>query len=46
VKSVNEKVEKSTLGDLGVLSDLKNQMETSERATKKKKADEESDENE
>jgi hypothetical protein len=24
VKSVNDKVEKSTLGDLGVLSDLKN----------------------
>jgi small subunit ribosomal protein S1 len=39
VKSVNEKVEKSTLGDLGVLSDLKSQMETKERDGKSKKAD-------
>lgn len=31
VKSVNEKVEKSTLGDLGVLSDLKSAMENKER---------------
>lgn len=30
VKSVNEKVEKSTLGDLSVLSDLKNRMENKE----------------
>ena len=36
VKSVNEKVEKSTLGDLGVLADLKNRMESGE----KKKAEE------
>jgi small subunit ribosomal protein S1 len=34
VKSVNEKVEKSTLGDLGVLGDLKNAMENKERGTK------------
>jgi small subunit ribosomal protein S1 len=31
VKSINEKVEKSTLGDLSVLSDLKSQMENKER---------------
>ncbi len=37
VKSVNEKVEKSTLGDLSVLSSLKQSMEQGERA---KKADE------
>lgn len=37
VKSVNEKVEKSTLGDLSVLSSLKQTMEQGERA---KKADE------
>jgi small subunit ribosomal protein S1 len=47
VKSVNEKVEKSTLGDLSVLSDLKNAMENTERASKsRKKQEEESDENE
>lgn len=34
VKSVNEKVEKSTLGDLGVLSSLKQSMENKERASK------------
>ena len=34
VRSVNEKVEKSTLGDLGVLSDLKNAMENTERGGK------------
>jgi small subunit ribosomal protein S1 len=34
VKAVNDKVEKSTLGDLSVLSDLKSQMENKERATK------------
>ena len=41
LKSVNEKVEKSTLGDLSVLSDLKSAMETKERGgkTKKKKFD-------
>src|SRR5690606_24788099 len=31
VRSVNEKVEKSTLGDLSVLSDLKSAMESNER---------------
>ncbi len=31
IRSINEKVEKSTLGDLGVLSDLKSAMETKER---------------
>ncbi|MBL7964623.1 MAG: 30S ribosomal protein S1 [Flavobacteriales bacterium] len=41
VKSVNEKVEKSTLGDLSVLSDLKSAMENKERATKGKKNEEE-----
>ena len=34
VKSVNEKVEKSTLGDLSVLGDLKSAMENKERAGK------------
>lgn len=34
VRSVNEKVEKSTLGDLSVLSDLKSAMESSERGGK------------
>ncbi len=34
VRSINEKVEKSTLGDLGVLSDLKNAMENNERGGK------------
>ncbi|HRF79253.1 MAG TPA: 30S ribosomal protein S1, partial [Flavobacteriales bacterium] len=34
VKSVNEKVEKSTLGDLSVLSNLKSQMENKERGSK------------
>ena len=34
VRSVNEKVEKSTLGDLSVLSDLKSAMESSERTGK------------
>ena len=37
VKSVNEKVEKSTLGDLSVLSDLKSAMETKERGGSKNK---------
>ncbi|MBX2983311.1 MAG: 30S ribosomal protein S1 [Flavobacteriales bacterium] len=37
VRSVNEKVEKSTLGDLSVLSDLKSAMETSERGGKSTK---------
>lgn len=32
VRSINEKVEKSTLGDLSVLSDLKHAMEDSERS--------------
>jgi len=34
VRSINEKVEKSTLGDLGVLSDLKSAMENNERGGK------------
>lgn len=37
VKSVNEKVEKSTLGDLSVLSDLKSAMESNERSGKSRK---------
>lgn len=37
VRSINEKVEKSTLGDLGVLSDLKHAMEDSERDGRKAK---------
>ncbi len=37
VRSVNEKVEKSRLGDLSVLSDLKNAMETTERTGKTKR---------
>jgi len=44
VKSVNEKVEKSTLGDLSVLSDLKSAMETKERTGKSRKKDIEEDE--
>ncbi|HRH70151.1 MAG TPA: 30S ribosomal protein S1 [Flavobacteriales bacterium] len=43
VKSVNEKVEKSTLGDLSVLSDLKSAMETKERTGKSRKKDIEED---
>ncbi|MCB0769147.1 MAG: 30S ribosomal protein S1 [Flavobacteriales bacterium] len=45
VKSVNEKVEKSTLGDLSVLGDLKSAMENKERSgkTSKKKFVEEDD---
>ncbi|MCB0780190.1 MAG: S1 RNA-binding domain-containing protein, partial [Flavobacteriales bacterium] len=45
VRSVNEKVEKSTLGDLSVLSDLKSAMENKERSgkTSKKKFVEEDD---
>ncbi|MCO5273709.1 MAG: 30S ribosomal protein S1 [Flavobacteriales bacterium] len=38
VRSINEKVERSTLGDLDVLSDLKHAMEDSERAKAKTKA--------
>ncbi|HMU12697.1 MAG: 30S ribosomal protein S1 [Bacteroidetes bacterium] len=38
VKSVNDKVEKSTLGDLSVLSDLKNQMQAGEGGKAKSKA--------
>lgn len=34
VRSINEKVEKSTLGDLSVLSDLKHAMESNERSGK------------
>ncbi len=36
VKSVNDKVEKSTLGDLDVLSNLKSQMEAGEGAPERK----------
>jgi small subunit ribosomal protein S1 len=43
VKSVNDKVEKSTLGDLSVLSDLKSAMENKERASKGKKNEEAED---
>ncbi|MBL7984364.1 MAG: hypothetical protein JNM91_05165, partial [Flavobacteriales bacterium] len=38
VKSVNDKVEKSTLGDLSVLGDLKRSMEAGEGAAVEKKA--------
>jgi small subunit ribosomal protein S1 len=38
VKSVNDKVEKSTLGDFGVLGDLKSAMENKEREAKARKA--------
>jgi small subunit ribosomal protein S1 len=37
IKSVNDRVEKSTLGDLSVLGDLKNRMEAGEGAPKKAK---------
>ncbi|MBK9758798.1 MAG: 30S ribosomal protein S1 [Flavobacteriales bacterium] len=37
IKSVNDKVEKSTLGDLSVLGDLKNKMEAGEGAPAVKK---------
>ena len=43
VKAVNDKVEKSTLGDLSVLSDLKSAMENKERASKGKKNEEAED---
>jgi small subunit ribosomal protein S1 len=43
VKSVNDKVEKSTLGDLSVLSDLKSAMENKERASKSRKHDKDND---
>ncbi len=47
VRSVNEKVEKSTLGDLSVLSDLREAMENNERGGKpskrKSRRDEEGD---
>ena len=49
VKSVNEKVEKSTLGDLSVLGDLKSAMESKERSgktSKKKFVEEDDDEDE
>ena len=32
VKNINEKVEKATLGDLGVLNELKNELQESEKA--------------
>jgi small subunit ribosomal protein S1 len=41
VKSINEKVEKSTLGDLSVLSDLKSAMETKERGGKTRRKEKE-----
>jgi small subunit ribosomal protein S1 len=40
VKKIKDSQEKTTLGDLSVLSDLKNEMETAEKKTRKKKADE------
>ncbi|MBL7963172.1 MAG: 30S ribosomal protein S1 [Flavobacteriales bacterium] len=43
IKSINEKVEKSTLGDLGVLGDLKSRMEAGEAARKDKPKAEEAD---
>jgi small subunit ribosomal protein S1 len=43
VKSVNDKVEKSTLGDLSVLSDLKSAMENKERGGKGNKNEEAED---
>ncbi|MEZ4739366.1 MAG: hypothetical protein R2818_08400 [Flavobacteriales bacterium] len=49
MKSVNEKVEKSTLGDLSVLGDLKSAMESKERSgktSKKKFVEEDDDEDE
>jgi small subunit ribosomal protein S1 len=44
VKSINEKVEKSTLGDLSVLSDLKSAMESNERSGKSRKKEREEEE--
>jgi small subunit ribosomal protein S1 len=44
IKSVNDKVEKSTLGDLNVLSDLKSKMEAGEGAKKTRKAKNEEEE--
>lgn len=35
IKNINEKVEKATLGDLGVLADLKNELQESEQAKAK-----------
>jgi len=39
VRSVNDKVEKSTLGDLSVLGDLKSAMENKERKTNEPEAE-------
>ena len=46
VKKIKDNLEKSTLGDLSVLSDLKNEMEQNEKkkAAPKKKADDEGEE--
>ena len=44
IKSVNDKVEKSTLGDLDVLSDLKSKMEAGEGTKKARKAKAEEEE--
>ncbi len=41
IKSVNDKVEKSTLGDLSVLGDLKSAMEAGEKKGRSKKDEEE-----
>nr|MBP7409875.1 S1 RNA-binding domain-containing protein [Flavobacteriales bacterium] len=46
VKSVNDKVEKSTLGDLDVLSNLKSQMEAGEGERKPRKSKKEAAEEE
>ncbi len=39
-QKLKENMEKTTLGDFGVLADLKSEIEKSEKGTKKKKADE------
>lgn len=40
VKKIKDNQEKTTLGDLSVLSNLKNEMETAEKKSRKKKEDE------
>jgi small subunit ribosomal protein S1 len=44
VKTVNKQVEKTTLGDLGVLGNLKDQLEKSEQGAKAKAAEKAADE--
>jgi small subunit ribosomal protein S1 len=43
VKKIKESQEKTTLGDISALSNLKNEMETAEKKTRKKKADDEAE---